>query len=171
MLQQILVKTPIWVWVLLAFLVYRGLVASVDRVVGLRKVFIIPLVMLALSVQGIASTFGDSVIAAPVWLACMIAGAFLAWHLFDAGTVMPLPERGSVRLQGSWSTMALIMGIFVTKYAVNVVLSLQPDLPHQPAFVATVCALYGVFNGVFIGQLLRIVSIFRDGVARSKNFL
>lgn len=171
MLQQILVKTPAWVWVLLAFLIYRGLVASVDRVVGLRKVFIIPLVMLALSVQGIASAFGGNAIAVPVWLMAMMAGAFAGWHLLGAEDVVPLPERGSVRLRGSWSTMVLILGIFLTKYTVNVALSLQPDLPHQLAFVATVCALYGVFNGVFIGQLLRIVAIFRDGVARFQNFL
>lgn len=161
MLQQILTKTPVWVWALLAFLIYRGLVASVDREVGLRKVFIIPVVMLALSIQGIASAFGADIAAAPVWLACTFAATLLAWRLTDTDGIRAYPERGSVALRGSWSTMVLVLGIFLTKYAVNVALSMHPELKQQFAFVATVCALYGLFNGIFIGQLLRIVSVFR----------
>ena len=163
MLQQIFMKTPIWVWPLLAFLIYRGVAASVDREVGLKRLFIIPAVMLALSIQGIASAFGADMAAAPVWLAGMLAGTAIAWYLFDERSVTPHPEKGSVAVRGSWSQMVLIMGIFMTKYAVNASLAMSPDLKQHLAFVATVCALYGVFNGVFIGQLLRVVSIYRGG--------
>jgi len=60
MLRQIIVNTPIWVWGLLAFLIYRGFISSVDREIPLKRVLIIPLIMLALSVQDIVSTFGLS---------------------------------------------------------------------------------------------------------------
>ena len=41
-MQQIILRTPLWVWVLLAFLVYRGMLASVNRETSLKKAFIIP---------------------------------------------------------------------------------------------------------------------------------
>ena len=53
MLAQIILNTPVWVWALLMFLIYRGILASADREISLKKTFIIPVVMLALSVQGI----------------------------------------------------------------------------------------------------------------------
>lgn len=161
MLEQVITRTPVWVWPLLAFLLYRGYVASMDREVRLAKLFIIPVVMLALSVQGITTAFGTQAVATPVWLGFTLAGAMLAWLMFDGDGISAHPERGSIRIRGNWSTMALIMGIFVTKYAVNASLSLHPELKQELAFVATACALFGIFNGVFIGQLLRVVSIYR----------
>ncbi|RZI44314.1 hypothetical protein EGT07_02500 [Herbaspirillum sp. HC18] len=170
MLQQILSRTPIWVWALLAFLVYRGLVASVDREVGFGKIFIIPAAMLALSVQAIATGFGARM-AIPVWLLFMLLGAALAWQFFNTGNVAARLERHAVFLKGSWTPLLLILGIFLTKYAANVAMAIRPELKGQLVFVAGISALYGVFNGVFVGQALRIASIYRQGVARSNYFL
>ncbi|HYD94770.1 MAG TPA: DUF6622 family protein [Noviherbaspirillum sp.] len=171
MLLQLIVKTPLWVWPLFVFLVYRGVVAGADREAGVTKVFLMPLAMLGLTVQGIAAGFGAHPAAAPVWLACTVAGAAGAWLAFDDRSVVPHPERGSVALRGSWTPLALILAIFLTKYAVNAALAMRPELKEQLVFVATACALYGVFNGVFLGQMLKIAIIFRKGVASAKNFL
>jgi hypothetical protein len=171
MLQQIVFKTPLWVWPLLAFLVYRGLVASKDREVGLGRLFIVPAVMLGLSVQGIATGFGSSMAAGPVWLTAVILVGALTWQFFNVDRIAPHPERGTVTVRGSWTPMAMIMGIFLTKYAVNIALALHPELKQQIVFVAAICALYGTFNGIFLGQVLKIASIYRQGVARSYNFL
>jgi hypothetical protein len=73
MLQQLLINTPVWVWGLLAFLIFRGMLASVGRETGIRRLFIIPLVMLGLSMHGIAASFGADPFAVPVWLAATAA--------------------------------------------------------------------------------------------------
>lgn len=171
MLPQIIGNTPVWVWALLAFLVYRGLVASVGQETALKKLFIVPLVMLGLSIQGIASSFGASLMAAPVWLAGMAAGVLAAWILFSLDSVIVRPERGTVFQHGSWLPMFLMMGIFLTKYAVAVCLVMSPQLKQHAGFVISICVLYGIFNGVLIGRLLRIVAIYRSGVARIYNLL
>ncbi len=171
MLQQILMKTPVWVWALLAFLVYRGLASSIDREVRLKKLFIIPVVVLVLSLHGLATGFGASAIAAPVWLASMAVGTVLAWTMFNTGNVAARPERNAVALRGNWTPLVLMMAIFCTKYIVGVALSMQPALAQDSAFVVVVCVLYGLFNGVFIGQLLRIVAIYREGIATSYKLL
>jgi len=161
MLQQIVLNTPLWVWALLAFLVYRGILAAGGREVPLKKTLIIPLVMLALSLHGTLSAFGPKLATLTPWLLCLVAGAALAWALFERDAVRPYPRRGSIYLRGSWLPMALMLAIFATKYAVGVLLALQPQWAQQAGFAPGVCALYGLFSGVFIGKMLRILTLYR----------
>ena len=171
MLQQMLINTPVWVWGVLAFLIFRGMLASVSRETGIRRLFIIPLVMLALSMHGIAASFGADPFAVPVWLAAAAAGTALAWMLFSLDSVSVYPERGSVFQQGSWMPLILMLSIFLVKYGVNVILHIAPHARHDSAFVIAVCLLYGLFNGIFFGRLLRILAIYRLGVARKYKLL
>lgn len=168
MLEQILTRTPIWVWPLLAFLIYRGLAASVEREVPLWSLFILPLVMLGLSLQDVLSKFGTPA-ALSLWLAGLALGAATAWRLFTGA--LPYPARRTILLRGSWAPLALMMAIFCTKYAVGVALSLQPALRQHAVFVAAVCALYGLFSGVFLGQLLRVLVIYRGEVGRNYKLM
>jgi len=162
MFAQIISHTPTWVWALLAFLVYRGILASTDREVTLKRISIIPLVMLALSWQGVAATFGFTPLTAGCWLASAGIAATLNWQLFRKDQIVAYPERGVLFQRGSWLPLALMMGIFVTKYAVAVLLAMQPPLAHNTMFAAVICALYGVFNGMLIGRLLRIAALYRS---------
>jgi hypothetical protein len=162
MLQQILTHTPLWVWAVLAFLLYRGLLASADRDIALKRVFVIPVVMFALALQGIVSGFGAVPVAAPVWLACMLAGTALAWRAFDHDRIRIDAARRMIFQRGSWTPLLLMMGVFCTKYAVGVALSLQPGLAQQLWFAISVCTLYGLFNGIFLGQALRIAVLYRQ---------
>ena len=161
MIQQILSNTPVWVWAILAFLLYRGMLASLDRETSLKKVFIIPLVMLALSLQGIVSAFGAGSSAMLSWLAALVVGAGLTWQFFNQDSVSADPQREVVLQRGSWIPLILMMGIFFTKYAVGVTLALHSAYRQEPLFVTVVCALYGLFNGIFIGKLLGIVVVYR----------
>jgi len=169
MLRQIILNTPPWVWALLAFLIYRGLLASTDRSIALRQTLIMPLVMLVLSVQSTVAAFGLSAATAPLWLLCFAIGSAAAWLLFDRNSVAAQPQRGSVVLYGSWQPMLLMMGIFLTKYAVGVLLALQPAYAQQMPFVAGVCALYGSFSGIFIGRMALILLAYRQAQAAAPD--
>ncbi len=165
MLGQILSNTPLWVWAILAFLIYRGIRAASDRETPFNRLFIIPLAMLGLSLQGIVSIFGASLAAALNWTVFLSAATLLAWRFFDPAKVIVRVDRGAIFQQGSWMPLALMMGIFFTKYAVAIMLALKPPYAQHAGFVATTCALYGVFNGIFIGNLLRMVSIYQSAGA------
>ena len=162
MLQQILLHTPVYVWAILAFLVYRGVKAAADRDVPIYSIVIIPVVMFILSLQGIQSGFGMSGLAPWVWIGGIAVGLTLTWRLLDARKIVAQPERGVITQRGSWLPLALMMAIFCTKYVVAVMLAIQPGLKNEMAFTAAVCILYGLFNGVFIGRLLRNVAAYRQ---------
>lgn len=167
MWQQIILRTPVWVWAILAFLVYRGIAASNDREIRFKKIFIIPVVMLALSIQGIVTSFGIQLAPALVWLASIVAASLLTRRMFNRDSITADPQRGTIFQQGSWIPMMLMMGIFFTKYMVAILLALQPGHRESGLFVGCVCVLYGLFNGVFIGKTLGMATIYLRARARS----
>jgi len=154
MLIHIVSHTPIHVWAILAFLVYRGMAASRDREVELRKLCIIPVVMLVLSLQDISAKFGLDGIPLAAWIAG-VALALAPVLLFGADRIAAGEQAGTVRVRGSWMPLALMMAVFFTKYAASVLLAVFPQA-HQNALAAgAVCVLFGLFNGVFLGRLAR----------------
>lgn len=160
-MQQLFSHTPTYVWAILAFLVYRGVLASRAREVTLRKLCIIPLVMLALSLSGVHGSFGFDGVTPYAWAVGALAGGFLAWSMTNPRKLTAHPERGSMQLAGSWLPLILMMCIFCMKYAVAVSLAIHPAYAHATGFVLAVCLLYGVFSGIFLGGLLRTLAVYR----------
>ena len=156
MLMQILLHTPRWVFGLFAVLLALGLSQLASRRASLVKVSILPLAMLGLSFYGVVSAFAEQ-----PW-------AVLGWLVALAGTVAavssrPLPQgtayEPSTRmftLPGSATPLALMMGIFFTKYAVGVAMSLSPSLAQHAGFAWSISALYGALSGVFLGRAVRL---------------
>jgi hypothetical protein len=154
MIQQIVSHTPVYVWALLAFLIYRGWRGLQDRETSLRKVALIPLVMVGLSVTSINGNgpLGDGVWG--LWALGAVASAAAIWQ-FSRREIMVNRAAGTVLQRGSWMPLALMVAIFVTKYTVAVMSAMHPELPHSVPFAASVALLYGVFNGLFLGRLAR----------------
>lgn len=154
MLLQILTHTPVYVWLILAVLIYRGIVASRTREFAVRQLFIIPVVMLALSLQDIGGKFGFAWIPLSSWACGAALVTLLFWKYGTPGsTAGALP--GTVRVFGSWVPLAMMMAIFFTKYALAVTLVIRPQLSQDLRFSVIVCTLLGLFSGYFLGGLGR----------------
>jgi hypothetical protein len=55
--------------------------------------------------------------------------------------------------------MAMLMGLFLTKYFVGASTAMQPEFIHNDYFVLTFSAIYGAFAGAFFGRALRFVRL------------
>ncbi len=156
MLIQIFLHTPLWVWALLALLAALGWKQSRPGIYSVTRTAAIPLSMAALSVYGTVSAFG----ATPAVLACWCAAALpLAWAISRSATPAGTGYDADTRrfaVAGSWVPLALMMAIFVTKYAVGVTLAMAPARAHEPVFAVAVVMLYGAFSGIFIGRSARL---------------
>lgn len=160
MLQQIASHTPIYVWAILGFLVYRGIAASRDRSMSARSVFILPVVMLVLGLQSTANGFGLASPAGAAWLAGIAAGVVLMWQRAGNGAVLDR-AAGMVHLRGSWLPMVLMMTIFVGKFAMAVALASQPALRDNVAFALPACTAFGTLSGAFMARPLRVAAALR----------
>lgn len=165
MLQQIISHTPAYVWAILGFLAYRGVSASRDRVVTYRSLFIMPAVMLGLAYMSVSGRFGDSDLSAAAWLAAMVAGAALGWGTSARQVIGVDRAAETVHVRGSWTPLALMMAVFACKYVVGAALATQPALAQNPVFAVIACAVFGVFNGVFNGRLLRCMAAWHAAAA------
>jgi hypothetical protein len=164
MLNQVTSHTPAYVWAILAFLVLRGVIAMRTREIAIRKLFIIPVVMLVLSLQDIGAKFGYGDVALTVWALALAATVASMWQ-WSAARVAPAATPGRVIVRGSMFPLALMMAIFATKYTASIVVAVQPHLRQDLPFTVIVCALFGVFNGYFLGRLARDVRAYQGFVA------
>lgn len=154
MLQQIIVKTPVYVWAILAFLIYRGVLAARGRDVTITRMLVIPLLMLVLALQSIAMQFGVAGVGMLAWALGMGAVVLQRWTFGRAG-VTPSATANKVHVRGSWAPLAMMMTVFMIKYVLAVALAIRPRLTNDMVFAATVCGLLGLCNGYFLGQLAR----------------
>lgn len=160
MLNQIITHTPVYVWAILAFLIVRGVIALRTRDVAMNKLFILPIVMTALSLLDVAGKFGFGGLALATWL---VAAACVTALLFQFGgaRVSPAAAAGHVIMRGSVWPLVLMMAIFVTKYVTSVAMAVKPALRADTGFMVIVCALFGIFSGYFLGRLARDVKAYR----------
>jgi len=170
MFSQIIYSTPIYVWAILGFLAFRGIKSSVDRELTVRAVVIIPLVMLALSIQGILSGFGADPLVLAAWLVTMTAAAAVSWNMVSDKNVRILADRGTVFYRGSWGPLVMMMAIFVMKYIVNVALHVNPALHTNMQFALISTALFGLFNGLFLGKMLRVLIMYKQAMSEKSVF-
>lgn len=155
MLHQIVSHTPTYVWGILAFLIYRGALASRNRCMTVRSVFILPAVMLALGLQSTASGFGLLSPAGAAWLAGVAAGIVLMWKRAADGTTID-HAAGLVHLRGSWLPMGLMMTIFTGKFVIAVALASRPALRGSLVLALPACAAFGALSGAFMARPLWI---------------
>jgi hypothetical protein len=153
---QILTHTPPWVFGLFIGLIFLGYTQTKTRQLSVKRLTILPLVMLALSVMGIASSFGVHLLSTTMWVGG-IALAFVANHWITApkGARYSKEER-LFYIPGSWLPMVLIMMIFFTKYTVGVLLALHPEQVHSQQFVVSACLLFGLGSGLFFARAIYI---------------
>jgi hypothetical protein len=161
-LNLVISHTPLWVWAILCFLIYRGIVASKDRTVNITSASIIPIVMLGLSLQGIVSAVGHSAFVLLSWLLSLLVFTFIFWKLGNKSNISACNSEDKILLKGSWLPLILMMGIFCTKYVINVALAIQPQLHQNFGFIVIVCVLFGVMNGLFVGKLLQIIALYKQ---------
>lgn len=155
-MMQILTHTPTWVFGLFIALLAYGLSQRLARTASLKRTTLLPLAMLGFSGWGVLSAFGASAPDVLSWLVAGVLAAFVVSRIPLHDQTRYDPARRSFYLPGSYVPLALMMGIFMTKYAVGVSLAMQPGLARDAVFALVVCTLYGAFSGIFAGRALRL---------------
>jgi hypothetical protein len=158
----ILRNTPPWVWGLLVGLMVLGFSQVRDRTASLARIVVMPVAMTAFAIWGLVSAFGGTgmfVAVLATWLGAALLPALAIGLQGPPAGVRYEPEDRRFALPGSWVPLALIAGIFLTKYAVGVELALQPKLVTDTGFALAIAAVYGIFSGVFTGRAVRLLRV------------
>ncbi|WP_035852692.1 DUF6622 family protein [Deefgea rivuli] len=154
-MDQILRHTPLWVWGVLLLLLVLGWRARQDRELSLNQTLILPLVILVLTTKSLLGHFSQPT----VWLVWGVglALALLGMALLGVSERMRFnPQQKTLYIAGSWLPMALMLGVFISKYCFEVALAVNPQWATQMSFAFLIALTYGVFNGLMFRNLLQV---------------
>jgi hypothetical protein len=147
------------VFVLFFFLVFLGYFQSRNRLVAGTRLALLPTAMAFLSLLGIWSSFGADLAAFSAWVIVSMAVITLSLRLAPQKDVNYKSDSRLFSIPGSWVPLILMMCIFFTKYAVAVARAIDPHSGRTLGFMAFICALYGLYSGLFMARTLRIARV------------
>ena len=149
---QILTHTPIWAFVLLAYLVWMGIKAMRPRTVTIWRSLIVPAVFI---VWGLSRLLSRQDFAAPLiaWLGA--AAVLLVVGLLTARPLELDHITGEIKRPGSVMPLIRNVTVFALQYTVAVIAAVDP---HDATTVAIVGrAISGGTTGYFLGRTVALL--------------
>lgn len=161
MLQQLASQTPIWVWLLLAFLISRGIAAMKPGETSLQKLAVVPVLFAVWGAWSISHRFGVSLTAWSEWMAGVATGAGLGWLLLNRLKLTLDRSTGKLWRNADFSLLPLLLITFLVKYGFEVAFAVSPSLTANACASAAYLLLSGGFTGLFIGKYCRYLASLR----------
>ncbi|MBI3196472.1 MAG: alpha/beta hydrolase [Rhodospirillales bacterium] len=151
---QIVTNTPLWVWPLMALVVWLGFLGLKPRIIPVWRLAILPAVGLITSLTGIAQASQPG-LAATGWAIAFLAGLPLGRALGHRRAVRRL-EDGRLEMAGGWFMLVFGLSIFAARYALGILFGVAPALKAEPLWIALPGGVGGIVAGIGIGWLLGV---------------
>ena len=154
---QILIHTPVWVFALLAFLVWQGIKAMQPRTTPIWRALIVPVVFIVWGVSRIGFGPQDSAWPLVAWVAAALA-------LLPLGIVTPRSfgvdhKSGEIIRPGSAFPLIRNLVVFGLQYAVGVISAI--DAGDRALAIIVGRAVSGATAGYFIGSTIAVLVAYR----------
>ncbi|QGZ66647.1 DUF6622 family protein [Paraburkholderia acidisoli] len=162
--QAILQGTPTWVWVLLVFLLSRGVKALKGGTAPLSRLALVPAIFAVWGATHLLTDPFASWAAALAWLAAVCAGIAGGLHLARRSGFSVDPVARTVTLPGSAVPLVLIVVIFAAKFWLGVAHATVTDAAAHAQYATLGAAVSGVVAGIFAGRFLSYVQAMRNAV-------
>ncbi|WP_237448744.1 MULTISPECIES: DUF6622 family protein [unclassified Pantoea] len=154
-LIELLRHTPTWVWILLVYLIFRGIKALQTREVAVQKLFYIPVLFL---VWGFYGVFRETTWVAytlfSMIIGLLIGGIIGAMLSHATGKPISSENHGMIIRPGSALPLIFMLLAFAAKYTLSVSVALHPELIASLSFNLIHGAISGVTAGIFWGSML-----------------
>lgn len=154
-LFQIVTNTPLWVWPLMAFVVWIGALSLRPRIVPPWRLAILPLVGLALSLAGIAQSVQPG-LAAAGWAVALLP-AFPLGLVLGRRHAARSHADGRIEIAGGWFMLAFGLSVFAARYALGVLFGVAPALKAEPLWIGLAGAVGGIVAGIGLGWLAGVI--------------
>lgn len=145
---------PWWVYVLFFYLLSIGLRATKTNVISLKRLFVLPILLVAMSIHTLLTAVQFNFFNVAIWVITLIIGIYAGWQQVHARKMRVDKKQLLFEVPGTWSTLILIMLIFVVKFFFGYELAVNPNLVQNVLFVFSMLATSGLFTGFFVGRLV-----------------
>jgi Family of unknown function (DUF6622) len=154
---QILIHTPPWVWILLAYLVWQGIKSMQPRKAPIWRALIVPVVFIAWGVSRISFGHQDSQWPLVAWIVAALV-------LLPLGVLTPRPfdvdhKTGEIIRPGSAFGLIRNLVVFTLQYTVSVISAIDGG-DRAVAFIVG-RAISGATTGYFFGSMIALLLAYR----------
>lgn len=149
---DIVSHTPHWVFGLLAVLIAFGLLQARTRQVRIQVALILPVAMLILSLSGVVIYVGLKLVAIVGWMLGIATVSILTMKIMDKNSARFDSESRKLIIRGSWLPLLVILGIFITRYALGVATAMHLDIVQAAYFPISVSLILGAWSGFFLAR-------------------
>lgn len=136
--------TPLWVWLVLCYLIFVGIRALKASIVSLPKLFLIPFLFLAIQYKLFFSSD------AAIFIATILLTMLLSFIVHTQKSVEILKTEKAVKLPGSTFLLLTLIFVFVLKYFFGYLKTTAPDLAARYAIINIIIS--GILSGYFLGR-------------------
>lgn len=147
--------TPIWVWFLFGYLLYRGITGLKARTMTMSRIFLVPGIFLFLSLQNIVSRmcscFNSTALA--IYTLLLSLGILIGWLLVRHMKITVDKKRHLIAMPGSTLMLVLTILIFGIKYFFGYMKAANPEIMASTFAITTYAGISGLIAGIAIGRM------------------
>lgn len=150
--SQFIAHTPLWVYVLFVYLIFRGINGLKPGDTTLVKVAIIPVAFTLWGLAELARLYGMALDAITIWIVGLAIGAVIGYLILRNASITVDRATGIIHRPADFTLLPLIILIFAVKYTFGAIGATSPDLLQEPSFRIADLGLSGLFTGTFVGK-------------------
>lgn len=159
--NQFIINTPFWVWVLLVYLIVRGIKARKPASTTLVKIATLPVLFTLIGFCDLFLIYPLNLTTSVSWCAGIIFGACVGWYMIEIKKITINKKNKTIHRPADYTLLPLILLTFIVKYCLGAINFIKPALIHNSLFSILFLVLYGFFTGIFIGKFSKYYSIWR----------
>jgi hypothetical protein len=141
---KIIATTPLYVWAILAYLLFVGIKAMRNHIVYLPKFFIIPAVLIGLKYKVF---FSENNI---IYIGFMLLGLSVGFITAQKTVIKIFRELKSIELPGNYSTIIILITFFLIKYIFGYLEATNRELVNLYLYIEN--SISGILAGYFLGR-------------------
>ncbi|TXR64456.1 hypothetical protein DM800_14680 [Bacillus sp. AY18-3] len=153
MIKEVLIRTPLWVWILLFILIKRGIAISQERPINLSKMFLVPVIFMMWGLEKIISKFPHLGYCLISYIIFIFSGILIGYLLYKKYQIYF--KQGTIIFRKKcYLPLIIILINFFVKYLLNVTLEVSSSFYDDIAFNVMYSAISGLSVGLFFGGIL-----------------
>jgi len=148
---DIVTGAPWWVYVLFFVLISQGMKATKPRTISIKRVVILPLLFLIWSIYGLFQKLQLGFFSLiPLWIVCIAIGTYLGIREVRSWKIKVDRKKEEITLPGNYSTLILILLIFIIKFFWGYIYATHTDIPYWIYFSDVLTG--SIVTGFFVGR-------------------
>lgn len=145
-------NVPIWVYVLFFILLYLGIKSCYTRTVSLKRLIILPVIFIYLSLQGTNKLFHFSPTVILLLLIGGCLGFFIGSYYVRSRNVRADKQEHLIEIPGDITMLILVLCIFFIEFFIHYAVESHQSIAGFVAFRFCAVTLSGLITGITIGR-------------------